>query len=155
MLGDPAGNADPQSAEASVETYIQRKMYSHFRCLPDLEGIIFSVRCASRIAALELFGEHREINAVIADKQLPVPQSALDCCQGQMSRYIALASAPDRLVPTKSDIGMDVAEAPIQSHLLYTSRTHIYFFRVPRQWRSRRWTWVSNSLLLSAWWSSS
>ena len=130
VLGDPEGNADPQSAEASVETYIQRKMYSHFRCLPDLEGIIFSVRCASRIAALELFGEHREINAVIADKQLPAPQSVLDLCQGQMSKYIALASALDVSAPAASDIGMDVAEAPIQSHPLYSSRKNIYFFRV-------------------------
>ena len=77
-----------------------------------------------------MFGEHSEVNAVIADKQLPVPQSVLDLCQGQMSKYIALASALDVSAPAASDIGMDVSEVQIQSHPLYRTRINVYFIRI-------------------------
>ena len=47
VLGDPAGSVDLESAEGCVETYIRRKMYSHFKALPDLEGAVFSLMCVS------------------------------------------------------------------------------------------------------------
>ena len=95
VLGDPEGADLEESAEACVETYIRRKMYLHFRCLPDLEGSVFPVRFATRNEAFEWFGEESDLNALLVGKRLPVPSSVLDLCQGEMSKYIALGSCLD------------------------------------------------------------
>lgn len=117
VLGDPEGNArDKQSTEACVENRSARKRIRTSDMFQIAMALYFP-RLVSRYVALELFGQHRDLEALLADKQLPVPQTVFDLCQGSMSKYIALAYFLTECFPVEQDVGMDVAPVQVQSHV--------------------------------------